>query len=249
MQHPILTVKINGIFIENRPTGFRLSTEGSLHSVIVNLSYPVSSEAGVIGDKVAISFSNRDSEVLLFSGQITDVGMSWAYRELLLSDGYQNICETLVTPAYRKEKASVILQDILDTAGISETAITCPDVELARFSTDEISVERCIEQLVKALEEHGFVNLRWFFDEKNVFHFGTLLDTGKNDGEKFEFESGSTIFRSGIDHYGKWIEVFPLSIRHSQKIQINGAEVLTTRTLLHISARYSRLKLWYEDAV
>jgi hypothetical protein len=248
MQHPLLMVTIAGTAIEQRPSEFRLETEQSNHGVIATLRYPYDdTEQGQVDDPVEVVLSVGENEYLLFTGRIVDIGVNWAYRDLLLSDSFQSLCKVFVTPAYRKEMASVILQDTLDVAGITDTAITCPDVELARFSTDAISAERCIEQMSKALEEYGFLDLRWFFDEGNTFHFGTLSDTGRNEGEVFEFESGDNIFRSGMDYCGKWIEVLPLPIRHSQKIKINDVGLLTVRTAMSISARQSRLKVWYEE--
>jgi hypothetical protein len=71
---------------------------------------------------------------LYFSGTVYAENTDGAYRELFLADGYKKLCDTGFTAAYRKEKAANILDDMLGAAGITEKAVTCPDVEPARFS-------------------------------------------------------------------------------------------------------------------
>jgi hypothetical protein len=181
--------------------------------------------------------------MLLFTGSIYKVYEVGKLRVLALSDGYKKLYNTKVNPAYRKEKAKIILQDILDAAGITKTSITCPDVELGRFSSVRISGAGCIVLLIKALEEHGAAGLRYFFDEQDVFHFGTGEDTGVNEGEEITFESGKDIISKG-DGY---IEVLPFPIRHSRKVTIDGMSMETVRTEVIISRGHSRLILWVKE--
>jgi hypothetical protein len=160
------------------------------------------------------------------------------------SSDLKKLCDTAIAAAYRKETAQVILQDTLDAAGIVRTAVTCPAVEIGRFSTEKIPADMHVRHLIKALEEHGHMGLRFFFDAEDVFHFGTAADTGKNEGAVFAFETGKNILktREGV------IEVLPLPIRHSQKVTVDGAELITTRTDLTVAGSRSRLVLWLEAA-
>jgi hypothetical protein len=235
----VLNVSIGGKDVAKRPSSFDLLTDQEFHSVVSKLRFPANSEIGKEGDQVTVSFSIADEKHLLFTGEIYMAGIYGKYRELVLTDGYKKLCDTSIIAAYRKEKAKVILQDILDKAGIDKTAITCPTVELARFSTEKIPADMCIKQLVKALEEHGHKGIRFFFDAENKFRFGTADDTGKNEGTIYEFENGRNILKL----FSGWIEVFPLPIRHSQEVVVNGVKLITHRTALYVGGSHSRLSL------
>jgi len=102
----------------------------------------------------------------------------------------------------------------------------------------------CIKLLIKTLEEHGHIGFRFFFDEKNIFRFGTADDTGKNEGTVYEFETGKNILKKSM---GK-IEVLPLPIRHSREVTIDGVKLKTSRTYLSVSGSHSRLILWLREA-
>jgi len=242
--HPVLQVYIGGTLVEKRPSSFRLITDKGFPSVVADLEYPVAAGIGNTGDKIVLNLCYGDDEYLLFTGEIYDAKDHGAYRNLALTDSYKKLCDTKVVAAYRKEMACVILQDTLDAAGIGETAITCPEVEIDRFSTQEISAEKIILHLIDALQKHGHEGLRFFFDEKDVFHFGKTGDTGKNEGEAFEFETGKSIFWKK----GGCIEVVPLPIRHLQKVKVDGTELTAFRTVMFITGYKSRLLLWVEEA-
>jgi hypothetical protein len=246
MQNLLLTVSIDGSAIEERPVEFSLWTDRCGHGVIAHLLYPISMEQGKKDDAVTVTLFDGENESLLFSGSVSTVGETQgAYRKLYLTDDYEKLYRTFITPLYRKEKVGVMLQDTLDAAAITDTAITCPEVELARLSLDRVSAAFFLDLLVKVLEEYGLSGLHWFFDSKNVFHFGTFEDTGKNEGEVGAFVKGENIFRSGTDMWGRWIEVLPVPLRHSQKITIDEEEMVSIRTEMIVSARHSRLKIWF----
>jgi hypothetical protein len=182
---------------------------------------------------------------LYFTGAVYSINVRGDYHELALTDGYKTLCDTEVVAAYRKEMARVILRDTLDAAGIRKTAVTCPAVKIARFSTKNIPAEYCVRLLIKALEEHGCGGLSFFFDAENIFHFGTIHDTGKNEGAVFSFETGKNILRTGQG----FIEVLPRPIRHTQKVKIDGRELWTLRTDLTVSRDITRLELWPREAL
>lgn len=244
IQFPVLEVSIGGSVISRRPSAFDLVTDSGFPSVMARISYPADVSSGKKGDEIAVSVAVGGEKSLLFTGEVYDAKVRGAYRELALTDGYKRLWDTTVTPAYRKEKASVILQDALGAAGISSSSITCPSVELARFSSPSASVSACISLLIKALEEHGHPGLRYFFDAKNVFRFGTVDDTGINEGSSVSLKTGQNILQKGAG----WVEVLPVAIRHSQMITIDGTKVLPYRTELHISRERSRLMLWVKAA-
>jgi hypothetical protein len=244
LRHPVIEVSIGGTVVDTRASGFRLMTQSGFHSVVSCLSYPADAEAGASGDDITMSLVSGDKTDLYFSGRIYSVNVRDPYRELLLTDNYKNLCDTDFTAAYRKEKAAAILEDILGAAGISETAITIPDVELARFSAQTVPARICIDLLVDALKEHGAEGLSYFFDEKNVFHFGTEADTGKNEGEAFAFETGKDILRTGRG----WIELLPHPIRHTQRVTVDGKELLSVRTDLRLSRGSSRIVVYLKEA-
>jgi hypothetical protein len=129
--YSILSVQINGTEIKQRPAYFRLITDRGIPSILAELNYPSDFEQGEAGDKIRIELVQDAEQNLLLTGIIYDAHVHGAYRNLLLTDGYKQLCDTQVTPAYRKEKALVILRDTLDAAKITEAAITCPAVELA----------------------------------------------------------------------------------------------------------------------
>jgi hypothetical protein len=243
LEHPTLIVSIGGAVVEKRPSSFSLVTDQGFSSVVAHLKFPAESDIGNTGEPVTVSLSYGDDEHLLFTGEIYSARVHGAYRDLNLVDGYIKLCDTQMVAAYRKEKASVILKDTLDAAGIEETAITCPDVEIARFSTIEIAADMIIIHLIKTLEEHGHYGLKFFFDEKDTFHFGKEKDTGKNEGEVFEFETGKNILKKGD---GK-IEVLPLPIRHCQLVMVDGKELITHRTDLFVSGSKSRMSLYLKE--
>jgi hypothetical protein len=242
LEHPILAVSVAGAS-GRRPSSFSLITDQGFPSVTARLRFPPDAGAGNAGDPVTVHLSISGEKYLLFAGEIYSAGIHGAYRDLALTDGYKKLCGTNVVAAYRKEAAKVILRDTLDKAGIGETAVTCPAVEVARFSTENIPADRCVTLLIKALEEHGHKGLRFFFDAGDVFRFGTAEDTGKNGGPVFEFQTGKNILKKGEG----FIEVLPLPIRHSQTVIVDGAELVTHRTDLIVSGTHSRLKLWLKE--
>jgi hypothetical protein len=221
-----------------------LITDRGFPSIVANLRYPQETQNGKPGDPVTVHLSLGGEKYLLFTGEIYSTGTHGAYRDFALTDGYKKLCDTGIAAAYRKETARVILKDALDAAGITKTAVTCPAVEIGRFSTEKIKADMRVKHLIKALEEHGHRGLRFFFDAEDVFHFGTEADTGKNDGAVFAFETGKNILkkREGV------IEVLPLPIRHSQAVTVDGVEMITARTDLTVAGSRSRLILWLEAA-
>jgi hypothetical protein len=244
LRYPVIEVSIGGNVADNRPAEFRLMTQAGFPSAQSWLLYPADSGAGTAGDDITVSLASGDKSDLYFTGMIYSANIHGQYRKLYLTDGNKKLCDTLFTAAYRKEKAANILEDILGAAGITEKSITCPGVELARFSTPERAARVCIDLLIDALKEHGAEGLTYFFDEKDIFHFGTEADTGRNEGEAFSFETGKDILRSGSG----WIEVLPRPIRHSQAIAVNGKPMLAVRTDLTVSRKATRLILWIKEA-
>jgi hypothetical protein len=244
IEHPVLNVEIGGGSPDRRPSSFSLITDEGFPSVLASLQFPADETKGNTGDPVAVNMAVGDEEFLLFTGEIYAVNVSAKHRILNLTDGYKKLCDTPIIAAYRKEQASVILQDTLGSSGIGEKSVTCPPVLIHRFSTKEIPAEHIIALLIKALEEHGHKGLRYFFDEKDTFHFGTSSDTGKNEGNVFEFETGKNIIKKG------WglIEVLPLPVRHTQKVIVDGKTLVTRRTDLKVAGNNSRLKLWLREA-
>jgi hypothetical protein len=181
--------------------------------------------------------SNED---IYFTGTIYDTAVRGSRRVLYLTDGYKKLCDSRVTPSYRKETAAAILSDTLDAAGITSRTITCPAVEIARFASDTITADRCIALLIKTLEEYGFQSLRYFFDARNYFRFGTREDTGVNAGPVFALEVGDNILRRGHGY----VEILPMPIRHSQRVSVNGVSWTVSRTDLAVSQNRSRLRIW-----
>ncbi|MDR0512954.1 MAG: hypothetical protein LBG93_07615 [Treponema sp.] len=235
-----LDVTIDGAPIEDYPSSFYLVTDDGFPHVIARLQFPKDVEAGEAGDPVTVNMVSGDDSCLLFTGEIYSVSDHGAYRDLTLTDGFKKLCDTDIAASYRKEMATVILQDTLDDAGIEDTDITCPEVEIARFSTEKIPADKIIKLLIKTLEEHGHSGLRFFFDDKDVFRFGTPEDSGINEGEVFVFETGKNIIRAERNR----IETLPFPIRHSQEVIVDGKTFVTKRTELLLSNRRSRLVLW-----
>ena len=244
LEHPVLDVAIGGAVVEKRPSAFSLITDDGFPSVMAQLQFPKDVEIGNVGEEVVVNLSFDDETHLLFTGVIYSAGIRGTHRELALTDGYKKLCDTNIAVAYRKETAQVILQDTLESAGISDSAISCPSVEVARFSTQKIPADMIIKLLIKTLEEHGHHGLRFFFDKENVFRFGTLEDNGKNEGAVFEFETGKNILKTGNNK----IEVLPVPIRHSQEVTVDGKKLIPTRTELYLSGRRSRLVVWLKGA-
>jgi len=230
--------------VESHASEFRLYTQAGTHSVLSRLRYPADAEAGAAGDSITVSLVTGEESVLYFTGEVYRAATRGAYRELLLTDSFKKLRDTEFTAAYRKEKAAAILDDLLSACGISEKSVTCPDAELARFSTQTLPARMVLDLLVDALEQHNFPGLRYFFDEADTFHFGTLEDSGKNEGEAAAFETGKNVLRAGTG----WIEILPLPIRHSRTVTFDGVEMVTTKTDLVVSGKECRATLWLEAA-
>jgi hypothetical protein len=244
LQHHILEVSMGGTLVERRAVSFRLMTQSGFHGVIARLVYPSDTETGSVDDEVTVSLTHGERTDVYFTGTVYSADTHGAHRELLLTDSYQKLCDRTFTSAYRKEQAGYILDDMLSAAEIAEKSLTCPNVELARFSTKTIAVRNGIDLLIDALKEHGAERLTYFFDEKDVFYFGTPTDTGKNEGAVETFETGKNMVRSGSG----WIEVLPYPIRHTQAVQINGKPMITVRTDVTVSRGLSRLCLGVKEA-
>jgi hypothetical protein len=218
LQHLVLSVAIGGHVVEKQASSFTLVTDAGLPLVMAKLIYPHTAEIGIRGEEVIVSLIAGDEPVVYFTGTIYKIYEEGNLRVLELTDGYKKLCDTKITPAYRKEQAKMILQDTLDAAGITDTAITCLRVEVGWFSMVSIN----------ALEEHGIRGLRYFFDEQDRFHFGKKDDTGKHEGTETVFENGKDIITKGEGY----IEVMPYPIRHSQSITVDGVAMQTIRTEL-----------------
>jgi hypothetical protein len=240
LQYPVLEVSIGGAVVDKRPSRFTLITAQGFPAVMANLVYPADTIRSFIGDSVIISLVENEEKNIIFMGEVYDAKTRGAYYDLSLTDSYKMLHDTIVVNAYRKETAKGILQDALDAAGIIDTSITCPSITLARFSTDTISADMCIDLLIRALEQHGIQDLRYFFDAEDIFHFGTSEDTGKNEGIAIALETGKNIIKRGAG----LVETLPLPLRHSQSLTIDGTPVETIRTELVVSARRSRLVSW-----
>lgn len=242
LEHPVIQVSIGGSPVDIRPSSFHLITDKGFPSVHACLRFPAESGIGASADPVVVNLYYGDEEHLLFTGEIFDAADHGAYRELSLTDGYKKLCDTEIVAAYRKEMAGVILQDTLDAAGITETNITCPEVEFDRFSTDKIKADKIIICIIHTLQTHGHEGVRFFFDEKNIFHFGKIEDSGKNTEKVFELETGKDIFKKGQSR----LDILPLPIRQLQEVIIDGETLRTFRTDLHISGQRSLLRIWVE---
>jgi hypothetical protein len=240
LQYPVLEVSIGGAVVDKRPSRFTLTTVQGFPAVMANLVYPANTIISSIGDPVVISLIENEDKNILFTGEIYDAKTRGAYYDLSLTDGYKKLHDTPVINAYRKETAKGILQDTLDAAGISDTAITCPAITLARFSTDRATADMSIDLLIRAMEQHGVADLLYFFDAENIFHFGTSADTGKNEGIELALETGKNIIRRGEGY----VETLPMPLRHSQSLTIDGVPMETIRTELAVSQHRSRLISW-----
>ncbi|MHB9293116.1 hypothetical protein Holit_02236 [Hollandina sp. SP2] len=245
LKHQNLVVSIGGSVVDKHAVSFRLQTASGFHAVAARLLYPADSDVGNVDDDITVSLITDDKTDLYFTGKIYSAALQDSKRELLLTDSYKKLCDGKYAAAYRKEKAAAILEDILGAAGIRDTLITCPEVELARFSTPTMPCRQLIDLLIDALKEHGFTGLAYFFDAKDVFHFGTASDTGINEGEAYTFESAKNILKTGP----LWLETLPAPIRHTQKVTVNGTELLTLRTDVTISGKRSRLAMYLGEVL
>ena len=234
-----LAVEFNGRASEKRAVRFTLLTQKGYSSVMAALYFPFDTKEGKKDDTVKVYLADKEKRDLYFTGTVHHATEIDSYRKLFLTDGYWKLCHTSFTASYRKEKASVIIDDILEAAGISEKSVTVPDIELARFSTQPVRASLVLDMLIDALKAHGAKELCYFFDEKDCFHFGTKKDTGKNTGDTFRFDSKESILSRGAD----WIEVLPVPIRHSMTVTVDGVSMETIRTELTVTEKASRLIL------
>jgi len=232
-------VELNGQQIAKRPLSFRLVTDQWIPTAVCELIYPATVDIGGDGDDIVIALKTPDSSHVLFTGHVYNVKVYGNERRLNLTDGYKNLFDTVVTPAYRKETAAVILSDTLDAAGITDQAITCPDVEIPRFSLPQTRAPQVLSYLIKTLRSFGFSGLRYFFDAENTFRFGTASDSAINPGEPLSLETGRNI----IAKYPEKIITLPVAFRHSQEIEVDGVAVTATRTELVLTARRSSLAI------
>ena len=150
-----LEVELNGQLTDTRACRFNLVTQKGFSSVFATLHFPAGSKDGKKGDTIKVYIADKESKDLYFTGTVYKATEIDNYRKLFLTDGYWKLCHTSFTASYRKEKASSIVSDVLDAAGVSEKSVTIPDVELARFSTKELSAHLVLDILLDALEEHG----------------------------------------------------------------------------------------------
>lgn len=232
-------VSLSGQRIAKRPLSFRLVTDQCLPTAICELEYPSSVDFGKDGDEIVVSLKTPESSSLLFTGQVYDAKVYGSARRLSLADGYKKLFDTTLSTAYRKEAAGVILSDILDAAGIADRNITCPDVEIPRFSHAEKTVVELLASLIETLKSFGFSGVRYFFDAENIFRFGTIDDSAVNTGEVLSLETGKTI----IEKRPGRIVTFPAAFRHSQNLEVDGMSLIATRTELVLSAHRSYLAI------
>ena len=231
IQRHTLEVELNGQLTATRACRFNLITQKGFHPVIADMYFPVDSKNGKKGDSIKVYIADKERTALYFTGTVDGVFERSPYRLLSLTDSYSKLCNTMFTASYRKEKASSIINDILDAAEVSEKSVTVPDVELARFSTKTIPAHLVLDILIDALEAHGVKKLCYFFDEKNT-------------GGTFRFNTQENIFSHGAD----WIETLPSPIRHSMKVTVDGVSKEVIRTELTVQEKASRLLLYFSGS-
>ncbi len=242
LERSLLTVEINGTQSDKRAAAFSLITQKGFPSVMAKLYYPAPSKEGKKGDKISVWLTKKEKKDLYFTGTVVKAENIDNYRLLFLADGFHAVSTTHFLAAYRKEKAAVIIDDMLAAAGIENKKIKVEDIELARFSTQNLTVKRILDILVDALKAHSVKNAVYFFDEENCFHFGEEADVRKKSDIKFT--SGKDIFSKGSD----WIETLPAPIRHSMLISVDGVSMETIRTELTVKEKHSRLIIHIKSA-
>jgi hypothetical protein len=204
------------------------------------LYYPSTVSVGKAGDTIVVNLVSGSQTELYFTGAVYYAGTIGAHRVLWLTDGYKKLVDSLWAPAYRKTRAKSILEDALDTAGITDYTITVPDIEIKRFSTHALPVKETLDLLIKALEAHGVNGLSYFFDRNNTFRFGRIDDATLNEGPAVSLETKKDI----IKRWPGCIQTLPVPVRHSEYITIDGQSVLTLNTELRVSRKTSRMNIW-----
>ncbi|MBN2536375.1 MAG: hypothetical protein JXB88_26060 [Spirochaetales bacterium] len=241
INRPVIRVIINNHVVTDKPHRFILRTDYDLPYVIAELVYPGNISPGNPHDSVVITLIYNTDTYRLFSGYIFKISKQKQKTVLHLSDGFEKLWATVLAVSYRKENARVILNDIIQKAGLTNVQIACPVVEFARFSTLQIPVSEIIRKIIETLKSYGYdYEYRFFFDADNTFRFGTLSDTGINPGERFAFETGVNIIEKGDSRF----QTVALPIRHSQEIEVNKKTIIPHRTSLVISRTESRIMIW-----
>lgn len=245
IQRPVVNVMINGKDITDKIHKFTLTTDSDLPHIVSQLEYSNDFNKAKPDDSIQVTLSYGQKTYRIFSGHIFRISNERQKTVLHLIDGFVKLWTVICTVSYRKEKAKVILTDIIQKAGLQDTEITCPDVEFARFSTQQIPVSEIIKKIIETLKNYGYQRVfRFFFDTTNTFRFGTLADTGKNPGERFAFETGVNIIEKGDSRF----QSIALPIRHSQEIEVDKKSIIPNRTKLIISKRESRITIWGREA-
>jgi hypothetical protein len=169
LRHNTGEVLIGGTVVEKRAVSFRLMTPSGFHAVIARLVYPADRNR-LDRCEVKVSIANGEGTDLYFTGTVYSANTHEAHRELLLTHSYKKLWDKIFRAAYRK-KAAYTLDAMPGAAEITQTSLTYPGVELARFSSRAIAVRNGIDLFIDALKEHGSKGLTYFFDEEDVFHF------------------------------------------------------------------------------
>lgn len=198
----------------------------------------------VIGDAVKIYLGYRgEQEEIIYTGQIGAIQSKPVDNLLYLREWPGTFINKLINDSYSKESAKQILLDLLNEAGITEYNVECITTELNWFVVSNNIIATAILSLIQTINQYtdSENKINYFFDKNGCFRFGTIDDQGINPGSNYSFAEKQNI----IQYLSNGVETFALPIRHSQKVIINDEEKITRETKLFISARKSRLELYW----
>ena len=245
IQSPSLVVNANGKEVEERASEFRLSTDVDIPFSEASITYPKSTYPLHVGDEleVDIAYSATDS-YRLFTGRIVEAYSESGKVVCRLSDGFVDLWNTRITAGYRKEKARIVIEDFLGESGITDYTIDIPDIELPRFSVQNLPASEAIRWVWKSLDSFLENNntYRFYFDQEGLFHFDDPVAAAV-DGETLSFTRGEDVIKSRRQH----IEVLPVPVRHSHTIWVDDNPVVVHRTDTVIRRSRSRTFIYSTD--
>ncbi|MBN2546572.1 MAG: hypothetical protein JXB50_12300 [Spirochaetes bacterium] len=239
MLNPYLIVKISGKEVKN--IGFTLITMKNSCNIQAKLFVPKTIKSSLKDEvEVSLGYHGQD-EWKIFKGFIDNFYDDMKMKVIILKDGNTDFWGTKILESYRKEKAKNILNDCLEKCKIDDTKITIPEVEFDRFLICDSASNNVCRNIIETLYSYGTdKELQYFFDENNVFHFGSIEDTGKNEGEAFNFDETNV-----LKYHENGFETFALPVRHSQKIKLNDSEIMTLKTVLTVMPKNTKLEVYY----
>lgn len=176
-----------------------------------------------IKDTVELLLNDKTFANVFIDDVVFFSGLYIAY----LKEGTPEFHYKKILDSYRKEKAKNIVDEILQSAKISDYTFDVTDEEIERFHISNDSPATAVRNLISALSSYTGEEIVAFFDRNGKFN---IIEKSKlKQSEVKKFQSGKSVFSL----FPGLAEVPVCDVRTNENMKIDDVEYIVT--LSHVS--------------